>query len=97
MRLHEIRAKQQQRLDKITQINQEKKQNDKDDKKSNPKLTKEQQQMKNSAAYRYATTGKWGKDDDKGSGGMADAQTLPRYRPPSASQRHGRRPGGGGG
>ena len=42
---------------------------------------------------------KWGTPDDdkKGSGGAADGQTLPRYRPPSAFQRYGRRPGGGGG
>eukprot|EP01083_Nonionella_stella_P217108 779631_1 len=95
MRLHEIRAKQQQRLDKIAKINQEKKDNKNE--KSETKLSKEQQQIKNSSAYRFATTGQWGKDDDKGSGGLADAQSLPRYRAPSAFQRHGRRPGGGGG
>eukprot|EP00483_Globobulimina_turgida_P005397 UN05407 len=93
--LHEMRAKQQQRLDKITKIHQEKGENK--DEKSSVKLSKKHQQMKNSAAYRYATTGKWGKGDEGGSGGMADAQVLPRYRPPSAFQRHGRRPGAAGG
>ena len=96
MRLHEIRAKQQMRLDKITKINAERNKYDSDKKKKPPKLSKEQQRMKDSAAYRYATTGKWSKDDKGGSGGMTDNQSLPRYRPPSAFQRHGRRPGGGG-
>merc|ERR1719295_306091 len=94
-RLHKIRAEQQQRLDKITTINMERKKHEPKEK-SPPKLSAKQKKVKESAAYRYATTGKWGTDDDKGSGGMADAQTLPRYRPPSAFQRYGRRPGGGG-
>ena len=97
MRLHEIRAKQQQRLDRITEINAEKKSFEKEQEKKPPKLTAKQQKMKDSVAYRYATTGKFGKDDKGGLGGLADSADLPRYRPPSAFQRYGRRPGGGGG
>merc|ERR1719273_1610423 len=69
LRLHEIRAKQQQRLDRITTINVERKQHEPEKKKA-PKLTAKQKKVKDSAAYRFATTGKWGNDDDKGSGGL---------------------------
>ena len=101
IRLAEIRAKQQERLNKITQINIEKKKyendNNDDEEKKDIKLNAKQQKMKESVAYRYATTGKWSKkDDDSGGGGKYDSD-VPRYRAPSAFQRYGRRPGGGGG
>ena len=100
IRLAEIRAKQQERLNKITQINMEKRKylnKDDEEKKKEIKLSAKQQKIKDGVAYRFATTGEWSKkgDDDKGGGGY-DADTT-RYRAPSAFQRYGRRPGGGGG
>ena len=55
-RLHEIRAKQQQRLDKITTINAERRRHSPEEK-APPKLSPKQKRVKESAAYRYATTG----------------------------------------
>ena len=99
LRLAEMRAKQQQRLNKITQIHLEKRKHEKkdDDEKKEIKLSAKQQKIKDGVAYRFATTGSWSKkDDDDSSGGKYDGDVT-RYRPPSAFQRYGRRPGGGGG
>eukprot|EP01084_Bolivina_argentea_P100989 181154_1 len=89
MRLHEIRAKQQQQFIKTTQSASKKE--------TKPKLTKKQENMKKTSAYRYMTTGKFDKDDKGGSGGMADASSMPSYRPRTPFQKYGRKPGGGGG
>lgn len=95
-RLNEIRMKQQQRTDRMSEITKSMNSNHATSK----KLSAKNRKIKNSSAYKYATTGDWGGNEessDRKRKYHSSNSSLPRYRPPNPFQRHGRRPGGGGG
>jgi hypothetical protein len=103
-RLREMRLQQQERLNRVSQIARESKSNNPNVKPKLKKLSAKDKKIKNSAAYKFSTTGDWGgtngnastKNDDRRYSGLGSSGRS-SYRPPNPFQRYGRRPGGGGG
>ena len=87
-RIMNARRKQQERLDKLTQIVSEQPNSKKLFK---SKKDKELDKFKKTSAYRKATTGKWGGNDRPKPGSAVD--NTSRYRP-NPFNRGGRRKGG---